>query len=437
MNRVSSVPGARGSRLLQFGRLAGGLAAGMAAEGVRRLASGDLPTAGDLLLTPQNATRLAERLSELRGAAMKVGQLLSMEAGDLLPSELSAILAKLREDAHRMPLEQVADVLENAWGRDWPNRFKRFSFEPLAAASIGQVHEALTKDGQHLAIKIQYPGVRTSIDSDVDNVAKLLSLVRTLPNHVDVAPLLSEAKRQLHEEADYLRESGHLETYRVRLGDHPRFRLPRVIHDWTTPEVLTMSFVPGDSLETLEQDSVQIRNQIATELLELALRELFDWGLVQTDPNFANYRYDRKTGQIGLLDFGAARHYPKERTQVLRRLLTAGSERDTAAIEQATADAGYTQPSDPQSYREAVTGLLMDATEPARYKGAYDFATTDLAARMSGKVIAMRFEARYWRLPPPDLLFLHRKLGGLYMLCSRLRAQIDVENLVRPWLGLS
>ena len=434
MNRVRPIPSAPGSRLLHFGRLAGGLAAGMAAEGVRRLASGNLPTAGDLLLTPQNAVRLAERLSELRGAAMKMGQLLSMEAGDLLPAELSAILARLREDAHRMPMEQVVEALEQAWGQDWPKRFKRFSFQPLAAASIGQVHEALTKDGQRLAIKIQYPGVRTSIDSDVDNVAKLLSLVRALPDQVDVAPLLAEAKRQLHEEADYLREAAHLETYRVLLGDHPRFRLPQVIHDWTTTEVLTMSFVPGDSLETLEQNSLQTRNQIATELLELAVRELFDWGLVQTDPNFANYRYDRETGHIGLLDFGAVRHYPNVRTQALRRLLTAAIERDAAAIEQATSDAGYTQPEDPRSYREAVTGLLVNATEPARHTGAYDFATTDLAARMSEKVMAMRFEARYWRLPPPDLLFLHRKLGGLYMLCSRLRAQVDVKRLVLPYL---
>jgi predicted unusual protein kinase regulating ubiquinone biosynthesis (AarF/ABC1/UbiB family) len=365
---------------------------------------------------------------------MKVGQLLSMEAGELLPAELSDILARLREDAHRMPLGQVAAVLEKAWGHDWPKRFKRFHFQPLAAASIGQVHEAITKDGRHLAIKIQYPGVRTSIDSDVDNVAKLLSLVRALPNQVDVAPLLAEAKWQLHEEADYLREATHLETYRKHLGDHPRFSLPEVIHDWTTPEVLTMSFMPGDSLETLEQQSLQTRSQIAYELLELAIRELFDWGLVQTDPNFANYRYDRDTGRVGLLDFGAARHYPTERTLALRRLLTAGVDRDKAAIEQVTADIGYTQPGDPQPYRDAVAGLLLDATEPARYSGEYDFATSGLAVRMSEKIVAMRFEARYWRLPPPDILFLHRKLGGLFMLCSRLRAQINVKDLLRPYL---
>jgi len=433
MHRVRPVPSSAASRLLQFGRLAGGLVAGMAAEGMRTLASGNVPRAADLLLTTQNAARLAERLSELRGAAMKVGQLLSMEAGDLLPAELASLLARLREDAHRMPLGQVAAVLEQAWGEGWPKRLERFSFQPLAAASIGQVHEALTKDGRHLAIKIQYPGVRTSIDSDVDNVAKLLFLVRALPEQVDVAPLLTEAKRKLHEEADYLREAAHLEAYRKHLGEHPRFLLPEVIHDWTTPEVLTMSYLPGRSLETLEAESREIRNRIATELLELALRELFGWGLVQTDPNFANYRYDQGSGRIGLLDFGAARQYPTERIRVLQRLLTAALKRDTAAIVRAASDAGYLQPNDAKLHREAVTELLLDATEPARQPGRYDFGNPALARRMTERVMAMRLAAHGWRLPPPDLMFLHRKLGGLYMLCSRLQAQVHVRRLLEPY----
>jgi predicted unusual protein kinase regulating ubiquinone biosynthesis (AarF/ABC1/UbiB family) len=184
----------------------------------------------------------------------------------------------------------------------------------------------------------------------------------------------------------------------------------------------------------LEQESRHTRNRIVTELLELAIRELFDWGLVQTDPNFANYRYEHESGRIGLLDFGASRHYPRNRTRVLQRLLTAAIKRDTIAIAQAASDAGYLQPDDPQSYREAVTALLLDAAEPARYQGEYDFSNSKLAGRMSEKVMAMRLRARYWRLPPPDLLFLHRKLGGMYMLCARLRTQIHVRGLIEPYL---
>jgi predicted unusual protein kinase regulating ubiquinone biosynthesis (AarF/ABC1/UbiB family) len=170
MQQQRPVPASRFSRLVQLGRLGSGIAGGVVGEGLRQLGSGNRPKAADLLLTPANARRLAERLAEMRGAAMKLGQLLSMEAGDVIPDPLPEILSRLREQANPMPLGQVADVLDAAWGEGWKNRFRRFHFTPLAAASIGQVHEAETKDGRRLAIKIQYPGIARSIDSDLDNV---------------------------------------------------------------------------------------------------------------------------------------------------------------------------------------------------------------------------------------------------------------------------
>ena len=112
----------------------------MLAEGARGLAAGERPTGRDLLLTPANLTRLADRLAHLRGAAMKLGQMISLDAGDMLPAELTAILARLREQAHVMPPRQLDQVLARAWGRDWRQRFARFDVRPVAAASIGQVH---------------------------------------------------------------------------------------------------------------------------------------------------------------------------------------------------------------------------------------------------------------------------------------------------------
>ena len=154
-----AVPSGRVARIGQFGRLAGGVAGGMLTEGARRLAAGERPRMADLLLTPGNIRKLADRLSHLRGAAMKLGQMLSMDAGDLLPDELTSVLAKLRDDAHHMPPQQLQRVLAKQWGSDWRKRFTRFEPRPIAAASIGQVHRALTRDGRLLAIKVQYPGV--------------------------------------------------------------------------------------------------------------------------------------------------------------------------------------------------------------------------------------------------------------------------------------
>ncbi len=429
------LPGSRGERLLQMSRLAGGLAGGAIAEGLRRIASGRPLSARELVLTPANAARLSSRLAELRGAAMKVGQLLSMESGELLPPEFSALLERLRDDARSMPLGQVAQVLNQAWGEGWDKRFRRFMFTPLAAASIGQVHEAVTIDDRRLAVKVQYPRVRESIDSDVDNVATLLRLTRMLPPEVNFAPLLNEAKAQLHQEADYRSEAHHLEEYRRRLGEDSGFALPTVISELTTREVLAMSFVPGASVDRLAEDaSASLRDSVTSQLMALAFRECFDWGLVQTDPNFANYRYDEHSGRIGLLDFGATRLYAPERIVTLRRLLSAAVREDRSALEQAALEAGYLEAGAPAPYCDSITGLLMDVTEPARRTGPYDFSTTDLASRMSDKVINLRLEQRYWHLPPVEILLLHRKLGGLYLTASRLRARVDVKALVEPYL---
>lgn len=430
MARETPIPEHRVSRLWHLGRLVGGLAGGVIGEGVRQLAAGRRPSPADLLLTPANAARLADRLAEMRGAAMKVGQLISMEAGDFLPPELTKILGVLREQAHAMPLGQVAAVLKGAWGDDWSAGFRRFSFTPLAAASIGQVHEAETKDGRRLAIKIQYPGVRRSIDSDVDNVATLLRLFRILPQELDLQPLLAEAKRQLHEEADYLGEARHLRDYASRLGDEDNFILPEVDERLTTAEVLAMSFVPGDPIETLAEAPQATRDRVATQLWDLVLREFFDWGLVQTDPNFANYRHDPATGRIGLLDFGATRPYAQDWIDAFRRLLHAALAGDRAGIGAAATEVGYLGTGDDGAYREAVVDLIGLAAEPARATGLFDFGTTDLARRVSEQVLMLRLDHRYGRLPPPDVLFLHRKLGGMYLLSQRLRARVDLAGLL-------
>ncbi len=158
ISKPSAVPGGRWSRLARLGTLAGGVAGNMLAEGARQFAQGKRPQLHQLLLTPANARRVADQLAQLRGAAMKVGQLLSMDAGELLPPELADILSRLRADAIPMPMSQVVNALNANWGDGWDRHFEQFSFTPTAAASIGQVHFGRRKDGRNIAVKIQYPG---------------------------------------------------------------------------------------------------------------------------------------------------------------------------------------------------------------------------------------------------------------------------------------
>ncbi|MDP1529119.1 MAG: AarF/ABC1/UbiB kinase family protein [Rhodoferax sp.] len=431
--RSSSVPSSRLGRLARLGQMATGVAGNMLLAGARQLAQGKRPNLSDLLLTPANVNRVTQQLAQMRGAAMKLGQLVSMDAGDLLPPELAAILGRLRSDAQPMPQRQVQAVLSAAWGAGWQQRFEPFSFTPIAAASIGQVHRARTLDGRDLAIKIQYPGVRRSISSDVNNVASLLRLSGLIPKTLDMAPLLSEAKRQLREEADYLAEGAHLQRFSELLADAPEFVVPAHHADLSTRNVLAMSFVGGVPVESMVDASQAERDRIVSLLVGLLFRELFEFGLMQTDPNFANYRYDRATRQLILLDFGATRSFAPGFGQGYRALMTAAMAGDRAAMRRALLAIGYFSGQTQPKHQEAVLSLCEMALTPLRHQGHFDFANSDLVPRLREAGMALGLERDFWHIPPIDTLFLHRKLGGLYLLAARLKARVNVQQLVRAY----
>ena len=431
---TASVPSGRIARLARLGSLATGVAGGMLAEGARQWAQGNRPKMGELLLTPANAKRVADELARLRGAAMKVGQLLSMDAGDLLPAELAEILARLRADAKPMPMNQLAKVLEDNWGKNWQQRFQQFSFQPIAAASIGQVHSGHTKDGRHLALKIQYPGVNASIDSDVDNVAALLRLSGFIPKGIDYQPLLAEAKRQLHQEADYLHEASYMHRYHQLLANSPHYTLPTVYDDLCTQHILAMSFMGGSPIEAISYAPQAERDQVMTWLLDLLFREIFEFNLIQTDPNFANYRYDQQNQQLILLDFGATREYSTKIAEGYRQLMQGAVEYDRPKIDAALEQIGFFQDYIRPEQREAVVDLFNQACEPLRWKGAYDFGASSLAGRIRDAGLALSMEKEYWHTPPIDALFFHRKLGGLYLLAAKLRARVDINRLFQAYM---
>ena len=428
----TAVPSSRLSRLARLGSLASGVAGGMLAEGLRQLAQGRRPSVGDMLLTPANARRVADQLAQLRGAAMKVGQLLSMDAGDLLPPELGEILARLRADAQPMPMSQLVTVLEANWVKEWTLHFTRFSFTPMAAASIGQVRAAEALDGRRLAIKVQYPGIARSIASDVDNVATLLRLSSLLPASLDIAPLLDEAKRQLHDEADYLKEAGHLRHYRSLLAGHPDFTLPEVVEALGTPNILVMSRVEGQSLDTLEAAPQAERDRVARLLFELLFNEIFAFRHVQTDPNLANYLYDPASRKLVLLDFGATRRFDAGLVDAYRRLLAAGMAGDRAGLDAAASEIGYFGAEIEDRHRRLVLDIFVQACEPLRHDGPYDFGRSTLARRMRDVGMQLGTDRDFWHTPPVDALFLHRKIGGLYLLAARLQARVDIRALFLP-----
>ena len=414
--------------------MASDVAGGMILDGARQFVEGKRPSLNDLLLTPANAFKVMHQLAHLRGAAMKVGQLLSMDAGEILPRDLADILGRLRSEAHPMPLSQLRAKLDRQWGRDWERRFDSFSFEPMAAASIGQVHRARTKDGRELAIKIQYPGVRGSIDSDVDNVASLLRMSGLLPGALDVSPMLQQAKQQLHEETDYEREGRYLKRFVSLLDRSPDFLLPDVHSDLTGKDVLAMSYVEGASLESLEAAPQALRDRIVTLLVNLVLRELFEFRLMQTDPNFANYRYNIVTERLVLLDFGAVREFSPVISENYRLLLRAGIACDRTLATRVALDLGLFSRQMPRARQDAVMALFDMAMQPLRYDGLFDFGTTDIVARLRDGGIEIAASRDNWHIPPMDILFLQRKIGGIFLLASRLKARVHIRAILEKYL---
>ncbi|MEL7011724.1 MAG: AarF/ABC1/UbiB kinase family protein [Pseudomonadota bacterium] len=433
--RAVRIPQTRLARATRMGTMTAGVAGNMAFNGLMQLGRGQQPTARGLLLTPGNIRRIADQLARMRGAAMKIGQLMSMDTGDMLPPELADIMARLRADADFMPPKQLQGVLNDAWGVGWRKQFASFDVRPMAAASIGQVHKARLPDGRELAIKVQYPGVARSIDSDVTNVGRLIQLSGLAPPRFDLAPYLDEARAQLHQEADYERESTYLTRFFELLGHEPDFAVPEMVPELTTKSVLAMTFVPGVNIEDVAHAPQKVRDRAAERLIALMLRELFGFGVMQTDPNFANYRYHAETDQIVLLDFGAARDLKPDIVARYRAVFQAGMAGDPVEIEKAAERMGLITPETEEPYRSLILEMNSIVFHQVRAADVMDFATSTLSAEMNakGRVLA---ETNY--VPPPlpmDLLFIQRKVAGMFLLATRLKARVAVKRLIEDALA--
>jgi predicted unusual protein kinase regulating ubiquinone biosynthesis (AarF/ABC1/UbiB family) len=290
--------------------------------------------------------------------------------------------------------------LASEWGADWRGQFAHFEATPIAAASIGQVHRAALPGGQVVAVKVQYPGVARSIDADVDNVASLLRMSGMLPHRLDIAPLLEEAKRQLHEEADYIREAQQMRRYRTMLAGDPAFIVPFPVDALSRKQVLVMEFVPGEPIEALQAAPQAIRDRTMAALLGLVLRELFEFGYMQTDPNFANYRWQAETGRIVLLDFGAARAVPGHTIEAYSRLLHAGLQSDQDAVIAALIEVGFISAATLQRHRRVIDDMVSLTLKHAGRAGQFDFADRSFVGPLLQHSETIFADRGAWQVPP-------------------------------------
>lgn len=430
--RERRVPSSPFTRALGFAGLGAGLAWGTVQESAKRLVFGtpssqDKQSAYSPFLSDKNAERLALALCRMRGAALKIGQMLSIQDESLVPAPILAALDIVRQGADVMPKSQLNQVLDAELGADWSTKLTSFDYEPIAAASIGQVHKA-TKDGMEVAMKIQYPGVADSIESDIENVKLLLDYTNLIPKGLFLDRAIKVAKVELSRECDYELEAANQKQFRSLLSDAEGFYVPLVVDDLSCKRVLSTEFVSGIPIDKVASLNQETRNYVGRKLLELTLMELFVFRFMQTDPNWSNFLYDEATNTINLIDFGAARDYPKRFVDDYLRMVVACANGERDDVIEMSKRLGFLTGEESEAMLDAHVQAGFIVGLPFSNPGGYDFRSSNITHSMSNLGATM---LRHRLTPPPDEVYsLHRKLSGAFLACIKLGAVVPCRELL-------
>ncbi len=371
---------------------------------------------------------LVESLAQLKGAAMKAGQLLSLEAANYLPPEVLQILSQLQGDAQPVPFEQIEEVLRAELGENLYREFESLNPVPVAAASIAQVHRSRYQ-GKEVAIKVQYPGVGEAIHSDLTLLKKVAASLLTISGRkIPLDELFVELENVLHQETNFLNEAENLVRVRELLRNSQSFAVPKVVSDLCRRRVLVMSWEEGERLgqwiqRPLSQEQIAL---IADRFLDLFCTEFFDWGIVQTDPNFANFLVREDPLQLVLLDFGATLTYDFEFRQSYREILKAAFAADDDKLLRLSEELELIDPRENKETQQAFLLMMMNSIKPFRpEEQPFNFADSEYESVLRQATLQFMRLVRYTP-PPRRILFLHRKLGGIFNLLRRIRVQRDL-----------
>ncbi|KAI0400582.1 ABC1 family-domain-containing protein [Xylaria palmicola] len=426
--RESKVPATRLSRIWNYGGLAAGMLGGALTESLSRGFGGG--GQGSVMFSAGNMERLVAKLSRMRGAALKLGQMMSFQDAKMLPGPIRDVLQRVQDRADYMPAWQRDRVLVASLGAEWRDLFEEFEETPIAAASIGQVHRAKLRTGEKVAVKIQFPGVADSINSDLDNISMLLMASGMLPKGLYLNKTIDNARTELGWECDYERELACGWRYKELLADEGDvFAVPEIYAQASGKHVLTMQFMEGVGVTRVASFTQAQRDWIGTQILRLCLREIVEFRFMQTDPNWTNFLYNAATGRLELLDFGASRAFPDAFVAQYVALLAAAARRDRGAVLDYSQRLGYLTGHESRAMLDAHVASIMTLAEPFLQSApeVYDFADQTITERVRDLIPVM---VRERLSPPPEETYsLHRKLSGAFLLCARLGSRVRCREL--------
>ena len=399
----------------------------------------------------EQANYLVAEIGKLKGSIVKIGQMMALYGEHFLPEEITQALNTLNNQTVALAWPAIKQHLEQQLG----DKIHELTIdhEPLGTASLAQVHRATRKsDGLELVLKIQYPGVADAIDSDMSLFKNMLKLTRMVPQTREFDQWFDEVREMMHREVSYDIEAATTRRFAERLKDDPRYIVPEIIDEFCTDQILCMTFERGVPINSpvmlsLPQDR---RNLLGEASLEIAVREIFEWGEMQTDPNFGNYLVrlgdgEQQPDQIVLLDFGAIRQFDQHLLSVARNLIYAGYQHDPQAMVNAMTGYEFFD-SIPQSIKPDMAKVFLLATEafscPANNKDLpvgvmdehyrYDWKKSLLHSRVMQQA-SKSMASRYFSVPPKEFMFISRKFIGAYTFMTVIEAKTNVRAMIRQF----
>lgn len=379
--------------------------------------------------------RITDELAGLRGPAMKLGQALSLQTG-VVPDEIIQQLSTLQMHAPGMHPSLVRAQFKTSMGAPPEEVFRWFDPEPFAAASLGQVHQAVTRDGRKVAVKIQYPGIRDAVANDfkwVRSVTAAAQFAKYIPKSA-----LDETEQQIVAETDYIREADNIDFFRQGLRPLSYVTVPEVYREYSSDKVLTMSLVNGDHLEAYlaKRPSQQERDKLGSHLLELFCFQLFRVEAFHADPHWGNYFFG-PNGTVGLVDFGCVKYLTPSFVDSLRASFLYPGDRSSAAFrhllrERWTLEHMKLKPAAEESLVRFAEGFYRRVYPPEREKDntPFDFAAKDFMREF------MRESVKLFRAKGtlPEHVFFVRAETGLHQTLHSLRARVLTSKIVRQFL---